>query len=85
MNRSDVEDIGMASPTNPIEEVETVMPKKARRPKAPRKPPEFTVPVKLWLNPEMYKWLAEIAQEREWSIPQVIRRLVREAQTRKLV
>ena len=51
----------------------------------PRKPPEYTVPVKLWLTPEMYEWLAVAAKEREWSIPQVIRRAVREAQSRKLV
>jgi len=62
------------------------MPKKSsRRQTPPRKPPEFTVPVKLWLTPEMYKWLAETAEVREWSIPQVIRRAVKEAQSRKLV
>ena len=61
------------------------MPKKPTPRRPPRKPPEFTVPVKLWLTPEMYEWLAEMAQEREWSIPQVIRRAVREAQQKKLV
>jgi len=62
------------------------MPKKpATKGRQPRKPPEFTVPVKLWLTPEMYEWLAAAAKEREWSIPQVIRRAVREAQQKKLV
>ena len=61
------------------------MPKKARRQTAPRKAKEYTVPVKLWLTPEMHEWLARVAEEREWSIPQVIRRAVREAQTKKLV
>ena len=71
-------------------QMEIEMPKKekpttTRRQTPPRKPPEFTVPVKLWLTPEMYEWLAETAKDREWSIPQVIRRAVREAQAKKLV
>jgi len=74
----------MNASTTPTPEVENPMPKK-RRQSPPRKPPEFTVPVKLWLTPEMYEWLAAMAKEREWSIPQVIRRAVREAQAKKLV
>jgi hypothetical protein len=46
----------------------------------PRKPPEFTVSIKLWVSPDMYEWLATQAQEQEWSIPQVIRRAIRDAQ-----
>ena len=61
------------------------MPKKPTKGRKARKPPEFTVPVKLWLTPEMYAWLAEVAKEQERSIPQVIRRAVREAQQKKLV
>jgi len=64
---------------------ETLMPKKPTRGRRPRKPPEFSVPVKLWLTPEMYEGLATTAKEREWSIPQVIRRAVREALQKKLV
>jgi hypothetical protein len=56
----------------------STMPKKAKRP-APRKPPEFTVPIKLWVNPEMYAALQALAADEERTIPQVIRRAVRAA------
>lgn len=56
----------------------STMPKKAK-PVPPRKPKEFTVPIKLWVNPEMYAALQKIATEDERTIPQVIRRAVRAA------
>jgi hypothetical protein len=44
-----------------------------------RKPAEFSVPIKLWVSQEMYDALTNAAREREWSIPQVIRRVVKTA------
>jgi len=41
---------------------------------------KFTVPIKLFVTPEMYKQLETRAEEREWSVPQVIRCAVREAE-----
>jgi hypothetical protein len=55
------------------------MPKKAKRSGASRRPPEFTVPIKLWVTPEMYAVLQKLAAEDERTIPQVIRRAVRTA------
>ena len=55
------------------------MPKKAKRSGPARKGPEFTVPIKLWVNPEMYEALQQIAATEERTIPQVIRRAVRAA------
>lgn len=43
-----------------------------------RKKAEFTVPIKLWVSPETYAELEAEAQERDWSVPQVIRRRIRE-------
>jgi hypothetical protein len=45
-----------------------------------RKPAEFTVPIKLWLTQEMYDAIDNVAREREWSVPQVIRWAVRTAE-----
>lgn len=42
-----------------------------------RKTAEFNVPIKLWVSQEMYDTLDTVAREREWSVPQVIRRAVR--------
>lgn len=42
-----------------------------------RKTAEFNVPIKLWVSQEMYDQLDKVAREREWSVPQVIRRAVR--------
>jgi hypothetical protein len=42
-----------------------------------RKTAEFNVPIKLWVSQEMYDTLEAVAREREWSVPQVIRRAVR--------
>jgi hypothetical protein len=44
-----------------------------------RKPAEFSVPIKLWVSQEMYDALQEAAREREWSVPQVIRRALKDA------
>jgi hypothetical protein len=44
-----------------------------------RKAAEFNVPIKLWVTQEMYDALDDVAREREWSIPQVIRRVVKTA------
>jgi hypothetical protein len=44
-----------------------------------RKPAEFSVPIKLWVSQEMYDALQDAAHEREWSVPQVIRRVVKDA------
>jgi len=41
--------------------------------------PQFTVPIKLWITPEMDAELETVAAEREWSVPHVIRCAVREA------
>jgi hypothetical protein len=51
-----------------------------RRKPAPsrRKPAEFDVPIKLWVSQEMFDELAIEAKEREWSIPQLIRRRIRD-------
>jgi hypothetical protein len=62
-----------------------------KRPRAPRKPTqesgggtpppsrrkaaEFNVPIKLWVSQEMYDEIEKVATEREWSVPQVIRRM----------
>ena len=35
------------------------------------------MPIKLWVSQEMYDALEAAAREREWSVPQVIRRAVR--------
>jgi hypothetical protein len=43
-----------------------------------RKKAEFTVPIKLWVSPETYAELEAEAEERDWSVPQVIRRRIRE-------
>jgi len=43
-----------------------------------RKKAEFTVPIKLWVSPETYAELEAEARERDWSVPQVIRRRIRE-------
>jgi hypothetical protein len=42
-----------------------------------RKAAEFSVPIKLWVSDEMYAELEAAASEREWSVPQVIRRMVK--------
>ena len=57
------------------------MPKRAptRRQTRPRRAAEFTVPIKLWVTPETYQELAAEAEERDWSVPQVIRYRIREA------
>jgi hypothetical protein len=44
-----------------------------------RKAAEFSVPIKLWVSQEMFDALATAAHEREWSVPQVIRRVVKNA------
>ncbi len=44
-----------------------------------RKAAEFSVPIKLWVSQDMYDALQEAAHEREWSVPQVIRRVVKDA------
>ena len=43
----------------------------------------FTVPIKLWVTPEMYQELETMAVEREWTIPHVIRCAVKEAQEKR--
>lgn len=61
-------------------ESRTAAPRSSRR-----KAAEFSVPIKLWVSQEMYDALQEAAHEREWSVPQVIRRVVKDAiGTRKL-
>ncbi len=50
----------------------TVSPRASRR-----KAAEFSVPIKLWVSEEMYAELEAAASEREWSVPQVIRRMVK--------
>jgi hypothetical protein len=67
-----------ATPKDNQMENET-MPKKAKRAAPPRKPPELTVPIKLWVDPKLYEALQKIAAEEERTIPQVIRRAVRAA------
>jgi hypothetical protein len=42
-----------------------------------RKLAEFTVDVKLWLRQDTYDELAAEAEERDWSIPQVIRHRIK--------
>jgi hypothetical protein len=44
-----------------------------------RKAAEFSVPIKLWVSQDMYDALQEAATEREWSVPQVIRRALKDA------
>jgi hypothetical protein len=44
-----------------------------------RKAAEFSVPIKLWVSEEMYAALQMAAEQREWSVPQVIRRVVKNA------
>jgi hypothetical protein len=44
-----------------------------------RKPAQFSVPIKLWVSQEMYDALTDAARERDWSVPQVIRRVVKNA------
>jgi hypothetical protein len=44
-----------------------------------RKAAEFSVPIKLWVSQEMYDALQAAARDREWSVPQVIRRVVKNA------
>jgi len=60
------------------------MSKKAptRRQTPGRRAPEFTVPIKLWVAPDMYQGCAAEAERRDWSVPQVIRYFVREALSR---
>ena len=53
--------------------------KKPKRAAPPRKPKEYTVPIKLWVTPGMYDVLSRLAAEEERTIPQVIRRAVRAA------
>lgn len=43
-----------------------------------RKKAEFTIPIKLWVSAETYDELEAEAREREWTVPQVIRRRIRE-------
>lgn len=50
----------------------TTVPRASRR-----KAAEFSVPIKLWVSEEMYAELEAAASEREWSVPQVIRRMVK--------
>jgi hypothetical protein len=60
-------------------QMESQMVKKPRRVGPPRKAREYTVPIKLWVNPAMYEALQRLATEEERTIPQVIRRAVRTA------
>jgi hypothetical protein len=48
-----------------------------------RKKAEFTISVKLWMTQEIYEAIAAEAREREWSVPQVIRRCMKEYLERK--
>ncbi len=43
-----------------------------------QKQAEFTVPIKLWVSDETYTELKAEAQERKWTLPQVIRHRIRE-------
>jgi hypothetical protein len=38
----------------------------------------FTQPIKLWVEPPMYRALKKYAAALEWTVPQVIRRFIRE-------
>ena len=57
--------------------------------KGPRRPPprprHFEVELKIFVTPAMFAALVVEAREREWSVPQVIRWCVREAQAEKLL
>jgi len=49
----------------------------------PGKARELDRDVKLWISEETHRWLVGVAEEREWSVPQVIRRCIREIRERK--
>jgi len=49
----------------------------------PGRTPQFTVPIKLWVTPEMYQELETMAEEHEWTVPHVIRSAVKEAQEKR--
>jgi len=53
------------------------------RPVSPRKPARYTVPIKLWVSPEMYEALVTEAERDDWTVPQLIRRCIRDVWDRE--